>query len=89
MGLGANIWSETGGGEGKPGDSRRWGRGRKTFSGFILAMWGRAGPLSSQKSWRVLLGWGQLNPGEAQGIPAELKEGGHSQKERALFEKSR
>lgn len=59
------------------------------LSGFILAMWGRAGPLSSQKSWRVLLGWGQLNPGEAQGIPAELKEGGHSQKERALFEKSR
>lgn len=53
MGLGANIWSETGRGEGRPGDSERGGgrnRGRKAFSGFILAAWGSAGSLISQKS---------------------------------------
>lgn len=54
MGLGANIWSETGRGEGRLRDSGKGGRGRnrgrKAFSRFILAAWGSAGSLSSQKS---------------------------------------
>lgn len=87
MGLGANIWSAAGRGEGGRFGEGEAGAGAEKLFWDFLAAWGSAGPLSSQKSRdRAGVRWGgDTDPGEAEGIPAEPTEDGDPQKQRGGY----